>query len=199
MSKSRLPSTEEAQRKILDVIVDDPMMIFALKDKYITEDLWIYCIQREPSIFKHIKHPSLKICYHALYEDGLNIRKLRKKGIRITPDMVYVAVRSTPRAILYVPQRFVSDELKEWAFEQDPFLIKEFRHDIREEYIIRKIKETPSFIQYIWCPKDDWLELAISEDPNVVAYIPELSNRIKKFLQERYPEWYVLLSNRDQK
>lgn len=197
MKKRYRISPTELQRKIISMIMENPSNILVIKDRYITEDLWMYCIREEPSLFKNIKHPSPQIYYLAVHEDGMNIKYLKKKGIRITPDLVNIAVRSTPASILYVPRVFLNNELKEFAFDRDPSLMYHFRHDIRESYIENKLKDFPSTIQYIWYPKDEWIKIALTADPNTVAYIPYLSEGIKNFFKENYPNDFALIENRE--
>ena len=42
---------ENIRSKILNAIMDDPEIITFLKEKYVDDEIWKFCIEREPSLF----------------------------------------------------------------------------------------------------------------------------------------------------
>ena len=99
-----LEQDQNIKTKILNAIMEDPEIVLILKEKYVDEDIWKYCIEREPSLFKKMKHPSESLCMFACEVDGSNLKWIKNKFsyIRITDVMAYTAVKSNPKAILYV-------------------------------------------------------------------------------------------------
>ena len=74
-----LDEDKKVKVKILNAIMDDPEIVTLLKEKYIDDDVWKFCIEREPSIFKKMKHPSFDICMYACEVDGSNLRYIKNK------------------------------------------------------------------------------------------------------------------------
>ena len=182
-----------AKTKILNAIMDYPEIVVLLKERYVDEEIWKYCIEMEPSLFKKMKHPSEALCMYACEVDGSNLRYVRNKFnyIPITRTMVLTSVRSNPKAILYVPDKFIDESLKEMAFDKDPSLMAHFDY-IRPEYIAEIIKEKPYAIQYIKNIDDDMICDAIKENPNVCSYINYMTNKMLKTLETYYPNHYQL-------
>lgn len=181
------------KNKILRVIMEDPEIITLLKEKYVDDEIWKFCIEREPSLFRKMKHPSYEICMHACEVDGSNLRYIKNKFSYITINdvMVYTAVSSNPKAIIYVPKKLLSEDLKEMAFDQDPSLMIYF-DTIRHEYLEKIISQKPSSIQYVEFANEDLLCKAILNDPNVCVYINKLTPKMLDILKEHYPEHYTL-------
>ena len=135
-----LDNDNYSKNKILNAIINDPEIVVLLKEKYVDEEIWKYCIEREPSLFKKMKHPSESLCMFACEVDGSNLRYIRNKFnyIPITHIMAVTAVKSNPKAILFVPNKLLDDSLKEMAFDADPSMMLYF-DDIRPEYIEKLI------------------------------------------------------------
>lgn len=185
----------DSKNKILKIIMEDPEVVTLLKEKYVDEEIWKFCIERDPSLFRKMKRPSYNVCMHACEVDGSNLRYIKNKFsyITITDVMVYTAVNSNPKSIVYVPKKFLSEDLKEMAFDKDPSLMKYF-DDIRDSYLQKIVCEKPSSIQYIEFPNEELLCKAIYNDPNVCVYINQLTPRMLKILEEHYPDHYALYS-----
>ena len=187
---------EIIRNRLLKVLVEDPTMILVLKNKYITDDLWKFCIEREPSLFQEMKNPSEEMCEFALHADGSNLKYIRKNFpyIKITKKMAYISILSCPKAILYVPDKILDEGLKEMAFEKDPSLMKEFKY-IRPDYINKKIIENPANIKYINNPDEDLVCNALIIEPNVCVYFEKLTPRMISTLQQYHPQFLDLYQN----
>lgn len=185
----------EAKNKILRAIMEDPEIVTLLKEKYVDEEIWKYCIEREPSLFRKMKHPSYDICLHACEIDGSNLRYIKNKFsyITITDVMAYTSVRSNPKSIIYVPKKLLSDDLKEMAFDKDPSLMQHF-DVIRNSYLEKIISEKPSSIQYVQFPSEELVCKAISYNPNVCVYIEKLTPKMLEVLKQHHADYYTLYS-----
>ena len=187
-------STEgNIRNKILDIIMEDPEVVTLLKEKYVDEEIWKFCIEREPSLFKKMKHPSESLCMFACEIDGANLRHIVNKFsyIPITSTMVYVGVRSNPKAILFVPKKFLNDSLKEMAFDKDPSLMAYF-DDIREEYLETLIDEKPSAIQYVSKLSESFVCERIKKNPNICVYMSTMTDKMMETLKEYHPQYFAL-------
>lgn len=184
------------RNKILNAIIDDPEIVTIIKEKYVDEEVWKFCIEREPSLFKKMKHPSESLCMFACEVDGANLRYIINKFsyIKITPVMVYSAVKSNPKAILYVPNKFLNDGLKEMAFDKDPSLMAYF-DDIREEYVEKIIEEKPYAIQYIMHPSESIICREIEKNPNICVYLSNITDRMMATLEKFHPNYFSLYKN----
>ena len=188
---------EYCTQRILDLLVDDPSMILMIKNKYLNDTLWMFSIEKEPSLFKHIKDPSKEICYFACEVDGNNLKVIRKKfpHVPIDAKMCYLAIKSAPNAIFHVPKALQDEGLKELACDRDPSLMKCF--DLRPAYIERKIKEHPTYIQFVDNPSDELKLLAMKGDINVCSHFDSFSPRIKEEIRDSNPEIYSMLFPED--
>lgn len=181
------------ERTIMKLLSDDPACILLLRSKCTTDNMWKVVIQLEPSLFQYMKDPSKEMCLFALNEDGSNLQYLVKNPtIKITPEMIYTAVKSYPAAIFDVPIEMRDNAIKEFAFDQDPTLIKHFKN-VRKEYINRKIKEDPSFIRFLDNPDEDLVCKAIENDPNYCVYVKDFTPRIKNLIETLYPDIIPLI------
>lgn len=191
-----LEEDQYARTKILNAIVNDPEIVILLKEKYVNDEIWKFCIEREPSLFKNMKHPSEALCMYACEIDGGNLKYIRNKFkyVNITDIMVMTALKSNPKAILYVPKKMLNDSLKEYAFDQDPSLMAYF-DDIRYEYIEQKIEENPFVLQYIKYPSETLVCNAIKKSPNICSYINNMTDRMLMTLREYHPDYYALYHN----
>lgn len=188
-----LEENASVRTKILSAILEDPEIIFILKEKYVDESLWKYCIEREPKVFRRMTHPSKEICYFACEVDGANLKWVRYRFsyIKITGVLAFISVKSNPKAILYVPDKLLSDGLLEMAFDQDPSLMGDF-DNIRPEYLQGLLKRIPSAIQYVNHPDEDMVCELIREHPTVCAYIHTLTDRMMEVLKVSHPNHFQL-------
>lgn len=187
-------NSHEYAHKLYNLLDDDPSLITLLKNQYITDDLWMFCIQREPELFGEMKHPSEEMCLFALGEDGRNLKFIeeRFKDVKLTQKMILTAITSQPAAICYVPKKYKSNALKEYAYRIAP----EMMYDddcIRKEFLIELLEEHPEYIRHLRNPSEDLIILALDKDPNIVAYVNNFTPRIRKLIRDKYPELSTLL------
>lgn len=181
------------ERTILKLLSDDPSCILLLRSKCTTDNMWKVVIQLEPSLFQYMKDPSDEMCLYALKEDGSNLQYVVKNpSVKLTSEMIYTAVNNYPAAIFDVPAEMRDNAIKEFAFDRDPTLIKNFTN-VRKEYINRKIREDPSFIRFLNDPDEDLVCKAIENDPNYCVYVKKFTPRIKKLIETLYPDIIPLI------
>ena len=181
------------ERTILKLLSDDPSCILLLRSKCTTDNMWKVVIQLEPSLFQYMKDPSNEMCLYASKEDGSNLQYVVKNpSVKLTSEMIYTAVNNYPAAIFDVPAEMRDNAIKEFAFDRDPTLIKNFTN-VRKEYINRKIKEDPSFIRFLNDPDEDLVCKAIENDPNYCVYVKKFTPRIKKLIETLYPDIIPLI------
>ena len=181
------------ERTILKLLSDDPSCILLLRNKCTTDNMWKVVIQLEPSLFQYMKDPSNEMCLYALKEDGSNLQYVVKNpSVKLTSEMIYTAVNNYPAAIFDVPVEMRDNAIKEFAFDRDPTLIKNFTN-VRKDYINRKIKEDPSFIRFLNDPDEDLVCKAIENDPNYCVYVKKFTPRIKKLIETLYPDIIPLI------
>lgn len=183
-------------QRLFNILHDNPEAVCYLKRKYQTDQVWKYCIEQDPKLFSRMKNPSPDMCVYALDIDGSNIITMKSKfsDIRITPRMAYIALRSFPGAILYIPQEILNEEMFDLAFDAQPSLIAHFTN-LSHGYLIRKIRENPSFIRYIVSPGEELICIALSLDPNLCVYISPLTPKMIQIIQEKKPELAQLYAN----
>jgi len=181
------------KQKILNAIISDPEIVLLLKEKYVDEEVWKFCIEREPSLFRKMKHPSSELCMFACEIDGANLKTIKNKFtyVTITDAMVLKSVKSNPKAILSVPKKFLSNDLMEIAFDEDPSLMEYFS-DIRPEYQEKLIREKPYAIKYVKEPSEEIICGAIKEYPNICAYLKALTPAMMNILHDNHPDYYHL-------
>ena len=181
------------ERAIMKLLSYDPACILLLRSKCTTDNMWKIVIQLEPNLFQYMKDPSNEMCLYALREDGSNLQYVVKNpSVKLTPEMIYTAVNNYPAAIFDVPAEMRDNAIKEFAFDRDPTLIKNFKN-IRKEYINKKIKEDPSFIRFLNDPDEDLVCKAIENDPNYCVYVKKFTPRIKKLIETLYPDIIPLI------
>ena len=181
------------ERAIMKLLSDDPACILLLRSKCTTDNMWKIVIQLEPNLFQYMKDPSNEMCLYALREDGSNLQYVVKNpSVKLTHEMIYTAVNNYPAAIFDVPAEMRDNAIKEFAFDRDPTLIKNFKN-IRKEYINKKIKEDPSFIRFLNDPDEDLVCKAIENDPNYCVYVKKFTPRIKKLIETLYPDIIPLI------
>lgn len=179
------------ERRIMELLADDPSLILTFKNKYTTENMWKFCIQIEPSLFQFMKAPSEDMVVFALSEDGANIKYLKQMGIALTPKYIYTAVKSYPGAIFLIPQELRTNRLREFACNEDPSLMKELQ--LKRTYIDNKLKDDPRLVRFLNNPTEDQICQAIMADPNICAYIENFTPKVKGLIKELYPEIIPLI------
>jgi len=184
------------RNKILNAIMDDPEIVLIITEKFVDEEIWKFCIEREPSLFKKMKHPSESICMFACEVDGANLKYIKNKFtyVTITPGMVYVAVKSNPKAILSVPKKLLNESIKEMAFDRDPSLMAYFE-DIREEYLEKLVNAKPYAIQYVLHPNETFVCEMIEKNPNICVYINNMTDKMMATLERCHPNYFSLYRN----
>lgn len=175
---------DDIKNDLFKVLFDKPHLIITIKKKYLNDDLWKFCIEREPSVFKYKQDPSPDLCHYAVCIDGTNIEYVPKHVINA--QICYLAVKNNPKAILYVPKKYNTDELREIAFDLDPCLMKNY--NVREAYMIDKVRENPAIIKYIKNPPEHLICEAIKIDSNIILYFDFLTDRMLDVIDEYYPD-----------
>lgn len=186
---------DDVQDRLLKILYEEPCLVLALKEKYVTDEIWKICIEREPSLFKQMKHPSEDVCYYAVGIDGYNLKYVRSKFnyVKMTDKLIYMAVTSCPKSILFVPEKMISTGLKEMAFDRDPALMLNY-DDVRPEYIKRKVEEDSRFLKYLPNADEDLVCEALIKDPNLIVYYSEPTEKMKQILETYHPAVYALYS-----
>ncbi len=172
------------------LITKNPEYIPIMKEKYLSDDVLAMCLEDEPSLFKFIPNPSLRIIKLALQLDGGNIKYIKKKIRKQLPsDYLVMAVDSNPReALPYVPKKYIPEGIKQKIFDTDPELLQENDLDIASNsFIESRIEECPAVIKYLANPSDEIKCLALRKDPNVALYFDTLSPAMMDVIDELYP------------
>ena len=82
---------------------------------YCSEDmlevLFLKAIKRSPEVIKYIKHLTMEMQWNAVMRDGMMLEFCTN----VTPELCLAAVTNDGRAIGYVPNHHVTDELREVA------------------------------------------------------------------------------------
>ena len=190
---------DKAQRvktKILSAIIEDPEIILLLKEKYVDEEIWKFCIERDPNIFRKMKHPSEEICMYACEVDGTNLKYIRNRFryIPISVSLCVTSVKSNPKALLYVPRKMLNNTLKEMAFDEDPSLMKYF-DDVRPQYLERLLSERPSAIQYVDKPNEDVICETLKKSPDICPYLNSMTSKMIEVLRVYHPAYFNLYKN----
>lgn len=191
-----LDKDDRIKTKILNAIVEDPEIVLLLKEKYVDEEIWKFCIERDPGLFRKMKHPSESICMFACSVDGSNLKHIKNKfkHILITDVMCFTSVRSNPKAILYVPKTLLNEKLKEMAFDGDPSLMA-FFDVVRPEYVERLLVEKPYAIRYVPNINEDIICEAIKVSPNICPYLNHMTPKMLETLNQFHPAFYSLYKN----
>lgn len=185
------------KKMIYECLVDHPEYIRIIKSKYINDDLIESVMRVEPEIFKHIKHPSLRIINAGLDIDGGNLKYLSSEKLASLPPASFeIALESNPReAIKYVPKGMLDERTKFNIFIEDPDVIRDNNIRIDEELLTQQIIENPSLIKYVNNPSETLICTAIRWDVNVALYYPLLSEKMMDVIDEYWPEYRDKLPN----
>lgn len=187
----------EIDHKIYEFLYEIPSAIVYLKKRYQTTQVWKYCIEREPSVFALMENPSQEMCEYAVDIDGENIITVVTKfpSIDVTKRMAYIALRTYPSAILYIPENVLNEEMFDIAFSEKPSLMSYFTN-LPFGYYLKKVRENPSIIQYIQNPTEDLICDALSRDPNLCVHFNHLTPRMINIIRELKPDMANLYINR---
>lgn len=190
-----MPLTDqEIQKKMEDIIREDPRMIVAFRPKMITDELWEYAISLEPSLFTACKVKSYRLASIAISLDGLHLGNI--DPIDYTGDqyekLCNIAVRQNPKAIMLVPKEFRTDELLAYAYAKDPELLLSEKK-LTESMLASIIDHNPSLIQYVVDPTDELIIRALRKDPRVIVYFATISDAVKDFYEENYPQYAAMI------
>lgn len=186
-------SNSSAKTKILRAIMSDPEIVLLLKEKYVDDEIWKFCIERDPNLFKKMKHPNDEVCMYACNVDGSNLKHIKNKfrHIKITDTMCLTAIRSNPRAILYVPKSLMNNELKEIACSEDPSLMIHF-DDLREEFIEKLIREKPYAVKYVRKINESFICEMIKSTPTICTYFDKMTPKMIDIFREYHPNYFYL-------
>lgn len=189
-------SDSTAKTKILRAIIDDPEIVLLLKEKYVDDEIWKFCIERDPNLFKKMKTPTEEICLFACSVDGINLKYIKNKFkfIPITSEMCLTAVQSNAKAILFVPKKMMNDELKEIACYEDPSLMVHF-DDLREAFIEKVIKEKPYAVKYVKRINEGFLCEMIKSTPAICTYFDKMTPKMLDVFKEYHPNYFYLYMN----
>lgn len=187
---------DKVTEKIMRWIAEDPSMILIVKERYLTEDMWEYCIDQEPDLFTAMHNPSSEFIDKMVKKNGcLVLIALEKWANKVTKSTIYHAVCNMPSIIGDIPEEYLDWQIKEAAYDRSPKLMQNDK-SIRYSYVERRIREDPTIIQYIDATEDQICE-AIRMTPAVCVYVKNRTPKIKNLIQDLYPESYPLLFPED--
>lgn len=174
---------------ILPALYDTPELILVIKDRYITEDVWRFCLEREPSLFKHVRYPSEELCMYAIKLDGYNLKYIKEnlRYIKISYQMAFYAVQNCPKAILFVPKKLRTKALINMALEQDIELIEDLEEFMTKSEISEWINKNPRVVMYLNEVDEDSICQAIRKDPNYITMVKEPTEKMLAVLEEINP------------
>ena len=184
----------ELQKKLEDILRDDPRLIVAFRPKMISDELWEYCISMEPALFTECKVKSYRLASIALSMDGLhlgNIDPIDYTGSQYE-KLCNIAVHQNPKAIMLVPKEFRTDEMLAYAYAKDPELLLSEKK-LTESMLASIIDHNPSLIQYVVDPTDDLIIRALRKDPRVIVYFATISDVVRDFYEENYPQYAAMI------
>lgn len=186
----------EYDQKIYDLLYDMPEAIVYLKSRYQTDRMWKYCIERDPKVFAQMKNPSEDMCEYAVDIDGENIITMVTKfpEIPVTRRIAYIALRTFPGAILYIPEEVLNEEMFDIAFNAKPSLISHF-NNLPFGYYLQKVREDPSIIRWMDNPREELVCAAFEKDPNLCVYFTSLTPQMINVIREVKPELATLYMN----
>ena len=189
----------EVRDSIYQLLTMNPFSIQAIKASYLDDDMWMYAIDLEPSVFQFIdsykKIPSTKLCMYAVKADGSNIRYIHPS--RITDKMMDLAHKTCPTAHLYVKHTGGKEEgpTREKSLIPDRTAYQESMEEKMTSTILSQIRKNPSMIREIENPTDEMKAVALISNPDVLLYFDELSPFMVDLMYEYYPDIAPLYPN----
>lgn len=193
MSELNLPKEikEEMSNTIFRAITENPWVLLTLKRSIVKDELIEYALSLEPALYKHLKQPSIPISYKAVEIEGTNLQFVPRSYI--TKQMCQIAVKSNPKALLYVPEKYRDYDMEIECFDLEPSLLEHF--DVDDEYFKERIDERPSLVRYKKDLDEDIVCEALKKDYNIALYFDKLTPKMKKTLDEYYPQIVNMLPN----
>lgn len=186
-------TNEEMVEKMEDILRNDPRMILSFKTKLVTDDMWEYAVAMEPSLFAECKRKSYRICSAALATDGLNLEYI--DPVNYTGEqykkLCHMAVQQNAKAIMLVPKEFRTRELTSYAYAADPELLLSEKK-LTASMVGDIIEHNRSLIQYVVEPTDEMIIRALTKDPRVIVYFPIISDQVREFYEEHYPQYAAM-------
>lgn len=187
-------SADECRRNINTIIMSAPEMILAFKSKLVTEDMWGYCLEQNPELFPYCKKPSAQLCYKVLSVDGMYIQDVDPTQFdkETYQSLCRVAVETTPKALVAIPKELVTDELKAYAYSRDPELLmseKKLTPGLLESIVLHN----PSLLQYVQDPSNELVIKVLEKEPRAIVYLQAITDEIRDFYEERYPDYASML------
>jgi hypothetical protein len=185
---------EEMQNQMEEILKGDPRMILSFRSKFVTEEMWEYAVATEPSLFPHCKKKTYRLASIALSKDGFhlgNIDPIQYTGEQFK-KLCHLAVEQNPKAVVLVPKEFKSDELMAYAYSRDPELLLSEKK-LTESMVHSIIDHNPSLIQYVVNPTDEMIISALDKDPRVIVYFSSISDKVKQYYEERYPQYAAMV------
>lgn len=181
--------------EILSVLQDHPMIIFAIKNKFLDEHSWDVALEKDPSIFQYYRDPDYNECLKAVLLDGNNIQYVPYRNL--TYEICITAIRNNPKSILMIPREKLDTRLMQAAVDLDGTLLKEYEDDLDGFYVEDKIAENPSLILYLNHPDDDLVSIAINRNPGLMYTIPVewWTDNVKRYIKTSHPDWESYIPN----
>ena len=185
---------DDLHDRMEEVLKRDVNMILAFKAKLVTDDMWEYAVATDPSLFTACQKPSFRIAMIAVSRDGFHIGNI--DPINFTTDqyqkLCNAAVEQNPKAITVIPKEFKNTSLIGYAYARDPELILS-EEKLTESMVESIIDHNPALIQYVNEPDDDLIIRALEKNPKVIVYFPIISERVRSYYEERYPQYAAML------
>ena len=187
-------SQEDLHLKMEETLKHDVDMVLAFRPKLITDDMWEYVVATKPELFVACQKPSFRIAMIAVSRDGFHIGNI--DPINFTTDqyqkLCNAAVEQNPKAITVIPKEFKTTQLIGYAYARDPELILS-EDRLTETMVESIIDHNPSLIQYVRDPDDDLIIRALEKNPKVIVYFPMISDRVRNYYEERYPQYAAMM------
>jgi len=184
----------EVNNTLKDIIYNNPEFIVTIKNRYLTEELWEIAISQEPELFKFNPNPSKELCFYLISVDA-SLFYLVPKG-KINKRMALLAIRYFPENIKILPSEFITDEIIEITLSEDPSLINDLKDAdiyVSKKVIRSVIKKNPSMIKYSSNIDEDLICELLIDNPMIITYIPNLTKKMEKIMDEYYPQYLSLL------
>lgn len=181
--------------ELLAVLQEHPMMIFAIKNKYLDEHSWDIALEKDPTIFRFYRDPDYNECLKAVLLDGNNIQYVPYRNLSY--EVCVTAIRNKPKAILMIPREKLDIRLMQAAIDLDGTLLKEYEDDVDGFYLEDKISENPSLILYLNHPDSELVSIAINQNPGLMYTIPKewWTDEVKNSVREAHPDWGSYIPN----
>lgn len=193
--KMREEDQYQMEAELLSAVEDHPYLIFALKNKYVTERLWDVALEKDPTIFRYRRTPNYNDCMKAVLLDGENILyvPMQFRDYRICR----AAILNKPSIVLQLPKEQLDSRLIQEAIDQDGSLLKYFEDDVDGFYLEDKIGEHPGILLQLSHPDDELVIKAIEANPGLMLTVPSdwLTDDVRKAIAERHPDWASYIPN----